>query len=137
MLISSFLSSKLLILVGAACLFWIGLLSLAFMALSGLAVSSGWIMAGALVCATFAWMLVMFREIRDAVEIPDPFDSETSFNREMVEMESSEIFSEELGSAERWIPLQKPVRRRPRGARSGLIKVSSQSGSSEFFHPDV
>lgn len=137
MLISSFLSSKLLILVGAACLFWIGLLSLTFMALSGFAVSSGWIMAGALLCATFAWMLVMFREIRDAVEMPDPFESEISFSREMAEMERAEIFVDEMGSTERWIPLQKPVRRRPRGARSGLIKVSSQSGSSEFFHPDV
>lgn len=70
-MITSFLPSKILILLVAACLVWIGILSLAFLAFSGMAVSSGWIVAGALFFAVLAWILVMFREIRGAVTIPD------------------------------------------------------------------
>lgn len=60
-----------LILLVAAGLVWVGLLSLAFVVLSGTVASTGFIVAGALVCAVVAWVLVMIREIRDSTEVPD------------------------------------------------------------------
>ncbi|WP_348216546.1 hypothetical protein [Luteolibacter sp.] len=60
-----------LILLVAACLVWVGLLSLAYVLLSGTTISSGWIVAGALVFAVIAWVLVMIREIRDSILVPD------------------------------------------------------------------
>ena len=63
--------SKVLILLVAACLVWVGLLSMAFMALSGTAASTGFIVAGALVFAVVAWVLVMVREFRDSVQVSD------------------------------------------------------------------
>lgn len=66
-----FLPSKVLILLVAACLVWVGLLSLAFVVLSGTVASTGFMVAGALVCAVVAWVLVMIREIRDSSEVPD------------------------------------------------------------------
>lgn len=66
-----FLPSKTLILLVAACLVWIGILSVAFLAFSGMSVSSGWIVAGALLFAVVAWVLVMFREVRGAITLPD------------------------------------------------------------------
>lgn len=68
---TSFAPSKILILLVAACLVWIGIISLAVLAFSGMAVSSGWIVAGALAFAVVAWVLVMAREIRSAVTMPD------------------------------------------------------------------
>lgn len=68
---TSFLPSKTLILLVAACLVWIGILSVAFLAFSGMSLSSGWIVAGALFFAVVAWVLVMFREIRGAITLPD------------------------------------------------------------------
>ncbi len=62
-----------LILLMAACLTWVGILSLASVMMSWLAYTTGWIVAGGLVCAVIAWLLVMVREIRDAVELPDFF----------------------------------------------------------------
>lgn len=63
-----------LILLVAACLVWIGILSLAFLAFSGMSFSSGWIVAGALFFAVMAWVVVMFREFRGAIALPDTSD---------------------------------------------------------------
>lgn len=60
-----------LILLVAACLVWVGLLSMGFMLLSGTVASTGFIVAGALVCAVVAWVLVMIREIRDSIQVSD------------------------------------------------------------------
>lgn len=68
---TSFAPSKILILLVAACLVWIGIISLGVLVFSGMAVSSGWIVAGAMVLAVMAWVLVMAREIRGAVTMPD------------------------------------------------------------------
>ena len=65
-----------LILLAVSCLAWIGLLSLAFVFFFGTAISAGWILGGALLLAVTVWIVVMFREIRDAIEIPDSFASE-------------------------------------------------------------
>lgn len=65
------LPSKVLILLVAACLVWVGLLSLAFVALSGTTASTGFILAGALVGAVVAWVLVMIREIKDSLQAQD------------------------------------------------------------------
>ncbi|RYD24048.1 MAG: hypothetical protein EOP88_01805 [Verrucomicrobiaceae bacterium] len=67
---TSFAPSKILILLVAACLVWVGIISLAVAVFSG-SVSSGWVVAGAVVLAIMAWVLVMAREIRDAVTAPD------------------------------------------------------------------
>ena len=62
---------KMLILLLAACLVWIVVLSIAFLAMSGTAASTGFIVAGSLVGAAVAWVLVMIREIRDAIQVSD------------------------------------------------------------------
>lgn len=67
---TSFIPSKILILLVAACLVWVGIISLAVAVFSG-SVSFGWVVAGAIVLAVMAWLLVMAREIRGAVTVPD------------------------------------------------------------------
>lgn len=63
--------SKVLILLVASCLVWIGMIALAVLALSGIPFSSGWIAAGALFFAIAAWIIVMFREMRESFFLPD------------------------------------------------------------------
>ena len=60
-----------LILLVAACLVWIALLSMAFLAFSGTVAPTGFIVAGALLGATVAWVLIMIREIRDSIKVSD------------------------------------------------------------------
>jgi hypothetical protein len=134
-LIASILPPKVLILVGATCLVWITIFSLAFVNLSGLALSNAWLMAGALVFASAAWVLVMIREIRDAVEIPDPYGSGDLSGRKRSHLDRAEISS--IFPGDRWFPAETVIRRRPRKARSAKGKTVSQSASSEIFHPDV
>lgn len=62
-----------LILLAAACLAWIGILSLAFMAFLGTGVSAGWIFAGALLLALAVWVVVMFREFKQAIRMRESF----------------------------------------------------------------
>lgn len=64
-----FLPSKVFVLLAAACLGWIGLLSLAFVFFMGTGVSAGWIFAGALVLALAIWAVVMFGEFRRAIDL--------------------------------------------------------------------
>ena len=123
------------ILIAAACLVWIALFSVSFVNLSGLAVSNGWLMAVALVFAAAAWVLVMVREIRDAVELPDPFESGDLSDSERAQLErapASAVFH-----GDRWTSAESPARRRPRKARSARVESVSQPASSDFFHPDV
>ncbi|RYD31908.1 MAG: hypothetical protein EOP85_22275, partial [Verrucomicrobiaceae bacterium] len=60
-----------MILLVAACLVWIGIISVAVLIFSGMSISTGWLIAGALFCAVMAWVLIMAREIRDAIVLPD------------------------------------------------------------------
>lgn len=62
-----------LILLAAACLVWVAILSVAFMALSGTGVKAGWIFAGALVLALAVWVVVMFREFLNSLGWPEAF----------------------------------------------------------------
>lgn len=71
---TSFLPSKILILLGGACLAWIGILSLAFMLLAGKGVAAGWIVAGALFLGLAVWVVVMFREFLHATGWPSALD---------------------------------------------------------------
>lgn len=64
---SPFLPPKVLILLAAACLTWIGLLSLAFVFFTGTAASAGWLFAGALLLALAVWGVAMSWEFRNAV----------------------------------------------------------------------
>jgi membrane protein YdbS with pleckstrin-like domain len=61
--------SKVLIVLLASCLFWIGGISLAVMWFAGTSVTTGWIVAGALVLALLVWLAVMSHEIRHAMEL--------------------------------------------------------------------
>jgi membrane protein YdbS with pleckstrin-like domain len=61
--------SKVLIVLLASCLFWIGGISLAVMWFAGSSVTAGWIVAGALVLAVLVWLAVMSHEIRHAMEL--------------------------------------------------------------------
>lgn len=77
---NSFLPSKLLILLVAACLSWIGLLSLAFVCFFGTGLSAGWIFAGALILALMVWFVLMFSEFRQAIEMPEEASAELRHN---------------------------------------------------------
>ena len=125
-----------LILIGAACLAWILLFSAVFVNLSGFPGSKGWLIAAGLTFAAAAWALVAVRELRNAVELPDPFGGGDLPDRERFHPESAEIspvFPADRIPGGRWIPVEEAVRRRPRKARSSRIEIASP----ENFHPDV
>jgi hypothetical protein len=61
--------SKVLIVLLASCLFWAGGISLVVMWFAGTTVTTGWIVAGALVLALLVWLAVMSHEIRHAIEL--------------------------------------------------------------------
>lgn len=63
---ASLLPSKMLILLASACLAWVGLLSVAFLAFTGLGFGAAWVFAGALLFALMVWALVMGSEFRNA-----------------------------------------------------------------------
>lgn len=63
---ASLLPSKMLILLAGACLAWVGLLSVAFLAFTGLGLGAAWVFAGALMFALVVWALVMGGEFRNA-----------------------------------------------------------------------
>lgn len=65
--------SKVLIVLVATCLAWISVLALAVVTILGTAVSAGWIIGGTLVLGLVVALVVMFREIRQAPEMPDYF----------------------------------------------------------------
>lgn len=65
---SNYLPSRILILLAASCVMWIGVLSLAFMSFLGTDVTVGWICAGGLFFALAVWIAVMASEFRSAVE---------------------------------------------------------------------
>lgn len=67
---SPILPSKVLILLAATCLGWIGLLTLAFVSWIGTNVTAGWIFAGILFLALVVWIVVMAGEFRSAMEAP-------------------------------------------------------------------
>lgn len=66
---TAILPSKVLIVLLASCLFWIGGISLAVMWFAGTSVTTGWIVAGSLVLALLVWLAVMSHEIRHAIEL--------------------------------------------------------------------
>jgi fatty acid desaturase len=72
-LITSFRPSKLLILLVVSCLLWIGIISFAITLFTGSGLSAVWIIAGVLLLATLIWVVVMFREFQNAIEIPEYF----------------------------------------------------------------
>ncbi len=55
----------------ATCLAWISALALVVVTFLGAAVSIGWIIGGALVLAMVAAVIVMFKEVGRATELPD------------------------------------------------------------------
>ena len=99
---SKFLPSKILILLMAACLGWIALLSLAFMLFLGKGVAAGWIFAGALFLALAVWAIVMFREFRLSFEMKQEFDEE-----DCIGMTASRprlrVLSDDLADGRSWI----------------------------------
>ena len=85
---SSLLPSKVFVLLAAACLGWVGLLSLAFMFLMGTGVSAGWIFGGAMVLVLAIWVVVMFGEFRRAIEL-----AQADTPEELEELEDRELQS--------------------------------------------
>ncbi len=57
------------------CLMWIGVISLGIVIFIGTTVSTGWIIAGVLSLAMVVGLVVISREVRNAPEMPDDFDS--------------------------------------------------------------
>jgi hypothetical protein len=70
-LISPCHPSKILIVLAISCLAWIGAISFAVVYFLGTAVSTGWIIGGILFVALAVWVVVMLREIRNAIELPN------------------------------------------------------------------
>jgi hypothetical protein len=87
---SMILPWKVLILVVAAILFWIGLRSWAFTALAGFSARCGLILAGTLVSASVAWVLIMIRELRNALDLPDDCAAEGHLFPNLGEFDSPE-----------------------------------------------
>lgn len=69
-LISPCHPSKILIVLAISCLVWIGAISFAVVYFMGTAASTGWIVGGGLLLALAVWVVVMLRQIRNAVELP-------------------------------------------------------------------
>lgn len=65
-----------MILLAAACLVWIALLSLGIVWLMGMGISAGWIIAGALLFALVVWIVVMAGEFHNAIDLTGDFESE-------------------------------------------------------------
>lgn len=124
-----------LILVGAACLVWILFFSLTFVELSGLALSNGLLMAVALIFASAAWLLVTLREIRNAVELPDPFATENLHDHPRFRPGDDENSTKT--PLERWSQTRTQTPHRPRRTRSSKGEMVSPSAAPEIFHPDV
>lgn len=55
-----------LFVLGSACMAWIGLLSVSFLVLTGLGVTTAWVVAGALFFSLVVWTIVMGGEFRNA-----------------------------------------------------------------------
>ncbi len=72
-MISSFLPSKMLILLGISCLAWIGLLTAGITWFFHGSIPVGWLVAGGLFAALTIWFVVMLRELLRSVELPDYF----------------------------------------------------------------
>jgi hypothetical protein len=70
-LISSFQPSKALILLVASCLVWVLGISTALVFFFGSDAKLGWILAGSLVFSAMVWLLVMAREIRQAIDLSE------------------------------------------------------------------
>jgi hypothetical protein len=75
-LIRNILPSKILILLLAACLMWIGLLSIAFMLFMGQGAVVGWIVAGVLAFSLIVWVGLMLFEVRQAFEVRSEADED-------------------------------------------------------------
>jgi hypothetical protein len=60
-----------LILLAAASLAWVALLSLGFVFLMSAGASAGWIIAGVLFFSLVVWAVVMSGEFRGAIEMPE------------------------------------------------------------------
>ncbi|MES2440252.1 MAG: hypothetical protein V4584_14375 [Verrucomicrobiota bacterium] len=140
---TSYRPSKIFILVAAACLVWIGLLSLAFMAISGMALSAGWIFAGALVFALAVWTVVMLKEIRQAILLPD-FSAFGRRGNDGFEMAGTSTVSrprsgimDRTFTGRRWTAPRSRYKVRPRKVRSRWMETAGQRQAAEIFHPDV
>ena len=68
--------SKVLILFLAACLMWIGMITLAVVSLTGVGVSVGWMIGGVLGVAILVWLVVMAGEYRNAMDDPEAFSDD-------------------------------------------------------------
>jgi membrane protein implicated in regulation of membrane protease activity len=73
-----YLPLKMLILLGAACSLWIGLISVGVVMLMETGVSAGWIVAGLLFSALMVFALVMSREIQNAIVLPESYREDSS-----------------------------------------------------------
>lgn len=125
-----------LILLVAACLVWVGILSLAYVVLSGSAISTGWLVAGALMFAIVAWVLVMFREIQDSIKLHDYFATGNRVEGDLVTDEISTESRPRLGLRDRFFSGRRGTslgrghnKVRPRKVRSRQIEVSHSPAS--------
>ena len=97
---------------------WIGVLTLAAVAWFGIAVTTGWIIAGAMLLGLVVMMWVTFKEIRRAIELPDYLAeaelslhglSRTPFSRGNTPMAESRGMT--AGSYDRMMPRRVRARR--------------------------
>jgi hypothetical protein len=135
---NSFLPSKILILLVAACLSWIGLLSLAFVCFFGNGISAGWIFAGTLIVALMVWFILMFNEFRQAIEIPEESDAELLHNLGLqsdgkakhldVQSRIARARAERASATRRQMTCER--RNRTRSGRTGLPRLNRPNRSA-------
>lgn len=122
--------SKVLVVIVAACLIWIGLISLAIVLVSGASISVGWIIAGVLALAGVVWGLVMMREIRDAIKLPDTSAFGNRAEEEFDSKGNSTVARPRFGTGgriftgRRTIILDRIQKVRPRKLRSSAVEFA-------------
>lgn len=123
-----------MILLLAACLVWVGILSTAYVLISGTKIAAAWVVGGGLICAIIAWVLVMFREIHDAIQLPDFFAQGNREDESYDETGESTVARPAIGLAERGMtgrrgmtPFRGTGKTRPRKLRSNRLAVGEAS----------
>ncbi|HEX7261515.1 MAG TPA: hypothetical protein VF258_06835, partial [Luteolibacter sp.] len=109
-----------------SCLAWIGAISFAVVYFMGTAASTGWIIGGVLFLALAAWIVVMRREIRNAIELPhSPSNKHAAIDA--VEKSTPDRTHSGILDSRKMTP-ERGHHARPRKLRSGGVELPSLIG---------
>lgn len=125
-------TSKILLILALACLAWIGAISLAVVYFMGVAILTGCIIGGLLLIAASLWIAMMFREVRNATELPPEVPAgkrdakiiEPAPARQRTGIPDSPLFASRSMAT-------------PESHKNGPRKRRSRGAPTEIFSPDV